>query len=166
MKNRPGDQPPGACKLQKTLGYINDIELFLNEVDTAVPLLIGVYKKADADLKDEIIFLLGTFAHRTVSMWLYTVMTDHGEKESARRSAALQISVTAALMDNTEDLPEKLLADLESPDPVLRRLVVLALGCEGNHRAVTCLAACKKDSDPLIRKNAVAALFNIEIKQK
>ena len=163
-KNRPGDQPPEERKLQKALGYINDIELFLNAADTAVPLLIEVYKKADADLKDEIIFLLGAFAHRPVSVWLYTVMTDPGEKESARHSAALQISVTAALMENTAALSEKILADLANPDPVLRRLAVLALGWKGNYRAVARLAACKKDTDPVVRKSAAVALFNIEVK--
>jgi HEAT repeat protein len=163
-KNRLSDQPPGMRNLQKTLGYINDSELFLNETDTAVPLLIEVYKKADADLKDEIIFLLGAFAHQPVSAWLYAVMADPGEKESARHSAALQISVTAALMENTDALSEKLLADLANPDAALRRLAVLALGWEGNHRAVTGLAACKKDTDPVIRKTAAVALFNIEVK--
>jgi len=155
---------PGERNLQKMLRYINDIELFLNEADTAVPLLIDVYKKANADLKDEIIILLGASAHRPVSAWLYAVMTDPGEKESARHSAALQISVTAALMENAEALSEKLLADLDNPDPALRRLAVLALGWEGNHRAVTGLAACKKDSDPIVRKNATVALYNIEVK--
>lgn len=164
-KNRPNGQPPPERKFQKTLGYINDIELFLNEADTAVPLLIEVYKKADADLKDEIIFLLGAFAHRPVSAWLYTVMADPGETGSARQSAAIQISVTAALMEKTDDLAEKLLADLENPDPVLRCLAVLALGWEGNLRAITGLTECKKDSDPVIRQNASAALFNIEVKQ-
>jgi len=164
-KNRTNSQPPEQRKFQKTLGYINNIELFFNEADTAVPLLIEVYKKADADLKDEIIFLMGTVAHRPVSAWLYTVMADPGEKESARHSAAIQISVTASLMENTDDLNEKLLADLENPDPVLRRLAVLALGWEGNQRAVTGLTECKKDSDSGIRKSATAALFNIEVKQ-
>ncbi len=130
-----------------------------------MPLLIEVYKKADADLKDEIVFLLGTFAHRPVSAWLYTVMTDPGEKESARYSAAIQISVTASLMENTEALTEKLLTDVENADPVLRRLAILALGWEGNHRAINSLTECKKDSDPVIRKSATAALFNIEVKQ-
>lgn len=163
-QNRPGGQLSAERKIQKTLGYINASELFLNEADTAVPLLIEVYKKADADLKDEIIFLLGAFAHRPVSAWLYTVMTDPGEMESARQSAALQISVTAALMENTDALSEKLLDDLANPDPVLRRLAVLALGWEGNHRAVTGLAACKQDTDPVVRKNAAVALLNIEVK--
>jgi len=162
-KDRPGDPSTGEHKLQKTLGYINDSERFLSEADTAVPLLIEAYKKADADLKDEIIFLLGAVAHRPVSAWLYRVMTDPGEEESARHSAALQISVTAALMENTDALAEKLLADLASPDPALRRLAVLALGWEGNHLAVTGLAACKKDADPVVRKNAAAALFNIDV---
>ncbi len=147
------------------LGYINNIELFLNAADTAVPLLIEVFKKADADLKDEIIFLLGAFAHRPVSVWLYTVMADPGETESARHSAAIQLSVTAALMENTDDLIERLLIDLENPDPVLRRLAVLALGWEGNRRAITGLTECKKDNDPVIRQSAAAALFNIEVKQ-
>ncbi len=162
-KNSPGIQPPGEHNVQRTLRYINDIELFLSEADTALPLLIEVYKKADADLKDEIIFLLGAFAHRKVSAWLYAVMADSGEKESTRHSAALQLSVTAALLENTEALAETLLADLENPDPTLRRLAVLALGWEGNHRAVTGLSQCLHAADPVIRKNAAAALINLTV---
>ncbi len=163
--NRPGSQPSGEHKIQSALGYINDIELFLNETDSAMPLLIEVYQKAAADLKDEIIFLLGAFADREVLTWLYGVMADPGEEKSARHSASLQISVTAAFMENTEVLAQRLLIDLENPDPTLRRLSVLALGWEGNHQAVTGLMVCQKDSDPVTRKNAAAALGNIEVNQ-
>jgi HEAT repeat protein len=158
-KNRPRSQLPRECKLQKTLAYISDIERFLDETDTAVPLLIQVYKTAAADLKDEIIFLLGNFATRPVSAWLYTVMTDPGEQESARHNAALQMSVTAALMENPEALSDKLLVDQEKPDPVLRRLAAVALGGAGHPRAATECNTRGGAEGSVVRKNAAAALI-------
>jgi len=162
-KSRCRARQPAFGRVQKALGYINDVELFFNETDTAVPLLIEVFKKADADFKDEIIFLLGSNAHRKVCAWLYAVMADSGEKESTRQSAALQISVTAAILDDTDDLTEKLLVDTENPDPVLRRLAVLALGWEGNHRAMAGLAELTRANDPVIRKTAAVALTHLQI---
>ncbi len=148
--------------LQKALLYINDIELFLNEIDLAVPLLIKVLKLADTDLKDEIIFLLGSVARKKVLWPLYEMMADPDEKENTRHSAAIQISVTAAFLEDTDDLTEKLLADMEREDPILRRLAAFAVGWEGNDKAAIPLRCLLYDDDPDLQQTAVNALSNLK----
>ncbi len=160
-KNKVIAFQPKERMIQKALLYVNDSEQFLNEIDTAVPLLLKVFKRAGAEFKDEIIFLLGGVAQNQVIWPLYEIMTDTGENEVTRHSAASQISVTAAFLEDTADLTEKLLMDIEGPDPVLRRLAAFAVGWEKNEKAAIPLIGLMYDDDPDIQKTAVNALANL-----
>ncbi len=129
MKKDKGiDDKYQESPLQKTLLYINNIELYLHEIDTATPVLAKVFKQADTDLKAEIIFLLGIAARKKVVWMLYTIMADSHEEESTRRIAANQISVTAAGLDKNDDLAARLIEDIEGPDLLLRGLAAIVLG--------------------------------------
>ncbi|RKX20378.1 MAG: hypothetical protein DRP51_05815 [Candidatus Zixiibacteriota bacterium] len=151
-----------AREIQKSILYINNIDLFLNEIDSAVPLLIKVLKVADTDLKDEIIFLLGGIARKKVIWLLYEIMVDTGENKNTRHSAAIQISVTAAFIKDTNDLTEKLLADIKSSDPLLRCLAAFAVGWERNDKAAIPLLDLMQDDDLDIQQIAANALVNLK----
>ena len=159
MRKPKGSVP--TPPIHKALLYINDIDLFLDDTDTAIEVLRAVFQKADPDLKDEIIFLLGSLDQPEISMWLYAILADPDQAQTTRRNAARQLSVTAAALENTDELRGRLLADMNHPDPVMRRLAVLAMGWEGNQSSATDITRLTTDTDPLVRKAAAAALARI-----
>jgi len=156
---------PKSCAPQtgihKALLYINDIDLFLDDTDKALEVLKAVFKEADVDLKDEIIFLLGSLEQPEICMWLHAILADPVQAQSTRRNAALQLSVTAAALENTDELRAVMLADISHPDPVVRHLAILALGWEGNQQAEPEITRLTKAADALVRQAATAALSNI-----
>jgi len=148
-------------RIHKALLYINDIDLFLAETDSAVPVLMGVFQEADADLKDEIIFLLGSLNQPEICMWLHTILADPAHPQDTRRSAAQQLSVSAAALENPDELRARLSADMNHPDPIVRGLAVLALGWEGNQRSAADFDRLTTDTDAFVRQAATAALSHI-----
>jgi|GEM_PF-776023 len=159
MPKRKGEVP--QSRIHKTLLYINDIDLFLDEADKAAEVLMAVFQEADNDLKDEIIFLLGSLVQPEICLWLYTILADSDQVQTTRRNAALQLSVTAAALENTDELRARLLADMNHPDPVLRHLAVLAMGWEGNQRSASEISRLTADTSALVRQAATAALSQI-----
>jgi len=147
--------------VHKALLYINDLDLFLDEADRAVDILMAVFQEADVDLKDEIIFLLGSLVQPEICIWLHTILADPDQARGTRRNAALQLSVTAAALENTDELRARLLADINHPDPVARGLAVLALGWEGNQRSAAELARLTTATDTFVQQAATAALSHI-----
>lgn len=160
MRKLKGGAP--QTPVHKALLYINDVDLFLDEADTAIEVLTAVFAEADADLKDEIIFLLGTLNQPEICLWLHAILADPEQARSTRRNAALQLSVTAAALENTDELRARLLSDINHPDPVARHLVVLALGWEGNQKSVTAIARLTTDTDAFVRQAATEALSQIK----
>ena len=141
--------------------YVDSIETFFEEEQTAIPLLLRALKCADAELKCEIILLLGGFAKEQVVWPLYRMMTDDKEVDVVRHDAAIQLSVTLAHVRDPEPIVDCLLADLRCDDSELRANAAFALGWEGNTRAATALIERLFDADPMVQQSAVNALANL-----
>ncbi len=94
-------------------------------------------------------------------MWLHAILADPAQTQSTRRNAALQLSVTAAALESPDELRAILLADINHPDSVVRRLAILALGWEGNQQSATEIARLTTDTDASVRQAATAALSHI-----
>jgi len=78
---------------EKVESYIESIELFLEEQDKAVPLLLKAFKYADQELKHEIILLLGSWAKQEIAWPLYEILADTKENKDIRNSASIELSV-------------------------------------------------------------------------
>jgi len=152
---------PKERLFEKAGSYIESIELFLEERDEAVPLLLKTLKYADHELKHEIIFLLGNFAKQEVAWPLYQMITDPDEDEEIRHFASIQLSVISPFLKEPQPLIDRLLEDIKSPDPELRLHAGFALGWEGNARAAIPLIELLYDSDIRIQQTAVNALSNL-----
>jgi len=79
--------------LQHVRGYLDSVELFLEDLDKAVPLLLKAMKHADREMKHEIMLLLGSFAKQEVAWPLYEMMIDPQESEDSRHDISIQLSV-------------------------------------------------------------------------
>jgi HEAT repeat protein len=66
------------------------------------------------------------------------------------------------MADDPRPLVDSLLEDLNSTDAELRSYVALALGWEGNHRAVDALIDRLDDQDEFVQQAAVNALSNLQ----
>ena len=152
---------PRERLLKKAKQYLDDIELFLTEKETAVPMLLRAMKVAERRLKQRIILLLGGFAKQEIALPLYEMMTDPSENDDVRHYASIQLSVTFPFLKEPQDLIERLLLDLNSKDPELRANAAFALGWEGNDQAVTALIELLYDSDTQVQQSAVNALANL-----
>ena len=152
---------PRERLLKKAKQYLDDIELFLTEKETAVPMLLRAMKVAERRLKQRIILLLGGFAKQEIALPLYEMMTDPSENDDIRHYASIQLSVTFPFLKEPQDLIERLLEDLKSKDPELRANAAFALGWEGNDQAVTALIELLYDSDTQVQQSAVNALANL-----
>ena len=152
---------PKERLFEKAGSYIESIELFLEERDKAVPLLLKALKHADHELKHEIIFLLGNFAKQEVAWPLYQMLTDPDEDEEIRRDASIQLSVISPFIKEPQPLIDRLLEDIKSPDPELRLHAAFALGWEGNARAAIPLIELLYDSDIRVQQTVVNALSNL-----
>ncbi len=146
---------------KKVDSYIESIELFLEEQDIAVPLLLKALKYADQELKHEIILLLGSWAKQEVAWPLYEILADPKENEDIRSSASIELSVVFSFLKEPQPLIDRLLEDLKSPDPELRIHAAFALGWEGNTQAAIPLIELLYDSDIRVQQTAVNALSNL-----
>ncbi len=147
--------------LEKAKNYVESVDLFLDERDRAIPLLLRALKHADGELKAEILFLLGSFAKEESIGPLYEIMTDGTEDEEIRNHAAIQISVMGPLLKDPQPLIDSLLKDIASADAELRLHATFALGWEGNFQAAIPLIERLYDSDDRVRQTAVNALCNL-----
>ena len=147
--------------IEKARSYIKSVELFLEERDRAVALLLKALKHADHKLKHKIILLLGSFAKQEVAWPLYELMIDPGADEDVRRDACIQLSVIFPFLNEPQPLIDRLLEDIKSPDAQLRLNAAFALGWEGNSQAAIPLIELLYDSDTDVQQNAVNALSNL-----
>ena len=147
--------------LEKAKNYIESVELFIDERDRAIPLLLRALKHANGELKAEILFLLGSFAKEESIGPLYEIMTDRTEDEEIRNHAAIQISVIAPLLQNPQPLIDSLLKDIANADAELRLHATFALGWQGNFEAAIPLIERLYDNDDRVRRTAVNALCNL-----
>jgi HEAT repeat protein len=160
-KNHVIEFEPRKRILEKAKKYVESVELFSEESDQAVPLLLKAMKHADKNLKREIMFVLGTFAKEEVTWPLYDMMTDSLENEDIRHDAAIQLSVIGSLLKDPQPLVDRLLKDIESSDVEQRLHATFAIGWEGNSRAAIPLIERLYDPDPRIQQTAVNALCNL-----
>jgi HEAT repeat protein len=160
-KNRVIEFAPRERILEKAKKYIESLELFSEESDRAIPLLLKAVKHADRDLKREIMLLLGTFAKEECVWPLYDVMTDASEEEEFRHDAAIQLSVIGPLIKDSQPLVDRLLKEIESSDAERRLHATFAIGWEGNSQAAIPLIERLYDSDLRVQQTAVNALCNL-----
>ena len=146
---------------KKVESYIESIELFLEEQDKAIPLLLKALKYADHELKHEIILLLGSWAKQEVAWPLYEILSDIKENKDIRNSASIELSVIFPFLKEPQPLLESLLEDLKSPDAELRIYAAFSLGWEGNTQAAIPLIELLYDSDIRVQQTAVNALSNM-----
>lgn len=152
---------PHLRLLEKARLYVEDVERFLNERDTAVPLLLRTLQYGDRHFKRQVLLLLGGFAKQEIAEPLYGIMTDPEEDEDIRHDAAIQLSVTLPFLKDCQSLVDRLLADLKSADSDLRGNAAFALAWEGNTRAAIPLIELLYDEDPKVQQTAVNALSNL-----
>ena len=155
------DFKPKERLLEKAGSYIESTELFLEERDEAVPLLLKALEHADDELKHEIILLLGSFAKQEMAWPLYRIMTDPDESDESRHFASIQLSVISTFLKEPQPLTDQLLEDIKSPDPELRINAAFALGWEGNAEAAIPLTELLYDSNIDVQATAVNALSNL-----
>ena len=161
-KNKVITFEPRDRLLKKAGSYIESIELFLEERDKAVPLLLKALKFADHNIKQKIILLLGDFAKEEVAWPLYRLIIDPKEDREVRRSATIQLSIIFPFLKEPQPLIDHLLGDLKSPDAELRSNAAFALGWEGNITVAIPLIDLLYDSDIHVQQTAVNSLCNLK----
>ena len=102
--------------LAKAKQYVDSAETFLEDGDQAMPLLLKALKLADDPLKYEIMVVLGGFAKEEIAWPLVALMTDASESEEVRHNAAIQLSVIAPFLKNSQELVDRLVREIESSD--------------------------------------------------
>jgi HEAT repeat protein len=147
--------------LSKVKAYTDSVDLMMEEPEVAIPLLSRGFKYAPRDLKYKIILLMGSFAKDEVAWTLYRIMNDQDEKEEIRHAASVQLSVTLSLLDQQQPFVDKLINDIKSVDPTIKRLAAFALGWEGNAQAAIPLIDLLYDADIDVQQTAVNALANL-----
>jgi len=147
--------------LEKAKRYVDDEEVFLEEMEQAVPLLLKALQFGNDTLKSEIIFLLGNFAKEEAAWPLYRILADSSQEEEIRRDASIQLSVIGPFLKDPQPLVERLIQDMESADPQLRVHAAFAVGWEGNVRAAIPLIERLYDGDTRVQQTAVSALSNL-----
>ncbi len=147
--------------LEKAETYAASIELFLEEQDTAVPLLLKALKYADNVTANKIIVLLGSFAKQEVALPFYQILSGPNENEEIRQAVSIQLSVIFPFLKNPQPLIDKLIDDIKSPNPILRMHAAFALGWKGNNQAAIPLIELLYDVDTEVQQTAVNALSNL-----
>jgi len=161
MDNKVIDFESKERLFKKVESYIESIELFLEERDKAVPLLLKALKYADQELKHEIILLLGSWAKQEIAWPLYEILVDTKENKDIRNSASIELSVVFPFLKNPQPILDRLLEDIKSTDAELRIYAAFALGWEGNTQAAIPLIELLYDSDIRVQQTAVNALSNM-----
>jgi HEAT repeat protein len=147
--------------LERAKKYVESVELFLDEGDQAVSLMLRALKHADGELKREIMFVLGTFAKEKVIWPLFEMMIDASENDEFRNDAAIQLSVIGPLLTDPQLLIDRLLEEIQSPDIERRLHATFAIGWRGNDRAALPLIERLYDDDGRVQESAVNALCNL-----
>jgi len=160
-KNKIINFKPQERLLEKAQKYIDDVALFLDEKQNAVPLLLRALKLADRRLKHKILLMLGGFAKQEIAWLLYQMMTDPAEDEDVRHDASIQLSVTLPFLKDSQKLIDRLLDDLKRSDTEIRVNAAFALGWEGNSQAAIPLIELLYDPDIQVQQTAVNALSNL-----
>jgi HEAT repeat protein len=160
-RNRVIEFEPRERILEKAGKYIESPELFFEEADRAIPLLLRAMKYADRSLKREIMFILGTFAKEEIVWPLCDMMTDPLENEEVRHDAAIQLSVIGPFLKDPQPLTDRLLKEIESSDAERRFHATFAVGWEANFQAAIPLVERLYDKDVRVQQTAVNALCNL-----
>lgn len=147
--------------LERAKKYVESVELFLDEGDQAVSLMLRALKHADGELKREVMFVLGTFAKEKVIWPLVEMMIDASENDEFRNDAAIQLSVIGPLLTDSQLLIDRLLEEIQSSDIERRLHATFAIGWRGNVRAALPLIERLYDSDSRVQETAVNALCNL-----
>jgi HEAT repeat protein len=147
--------------VEKAGAYLQSLEKFMAEQNTAIPLLLQALPYAEDAMKLEMIILLGSFAKKEMVWRLLRIMSDERESEEVRHTAAVQLGVTASFLSDTQQLVDSLIEMVKNTDPQMRRNAAFALGWEGNERAVLPLIGLLYDEDPDVQLSAVNALANL-----
>jgi len=147
--------------INKVDKFLESKELFFEDRETAIPLLLNALKYADSALKQKIILLLGTSAKQEIAWPLYKMLSDPLENEEIRYIAAIQLRVISPTLKDSQPLVERLLKDLESEDPEIRMYAASALGWNGNFQAAIPLIALLFDSDMDVMQAAVNSLTDL-----
>lgn len=148
--------------LRKASSYADSVDLFLEEQDQAIPLLLKALQYAKNDeRKKKIMLLLGSFAKEEVARPLYKILKDSSQDEDIRLLASGQLCTIFRSLRTPEPLIDNLLEDIENPDPEIRTFAASALGWKGNHRAAIPLISLLYDPDPYVQQSAVSALSNM-----
>lgn len=147
--------------LKKVDKFLESKELFFEDRETAIPLLLNALKYADSALKQKIILLLGSSAKQEIAWPLYKMLSDPMENEEIRYIAAIQLRVISPTLKNPQPLIDRLLMDLESDDPEMRIYAASALGWNGNFQAAIPLIALLFDSDVDVMQAAVNSLTDL-----
>jgi len=147
--------------INKVDKFLESKELFFEDRETAIPLLLNALKYADSALKQKIILLLGSSAKQEIAWPLYKMLSDPLENEEIRYIAAIQLRVISPTLKDSQPLIERLLKDLESEDPEIRMFAASALGWNGNFQAAIPLIALLFDSDMDVMQAAVNSLTDL-----
>jgi HEAT repeat protein len=147
--------------LKKVDKFLESKELFFEDRETAISLLLNSLKYADNTVKQKIILLLGSSAKQEIAWPLYKMLSDPEENEEIRYIAAVQLRVIFPTLKDSQPLIDQLLQDLENEDPELRLYAACALGWNGNFQAAIPLIALLYDSDMDVMQAAVNALTDL-----
>ena len=152
---------PKERLLEKARRYASDPELFLENGDLAVSLMLRALKFADRELKWEILLLLGSFAKNKIALPLMEILADPAEEEDIRRDASIQLSIIGPFLKDPQPVLERLMQAMESPDPALRLHATFAAGWPGNIPAAIPLMERLFDGEDRVQQTAVNALCNL-----
>lgn len=133
----------------------------MDDTPGSVTILIDALPHADASLKLKILPLLGT-AGKDRALWpLFHLVTTSAGEEAVCRLAAVQLNLAASLSEDPEPLNTALIEKLNHPEAAIRSACALALGWEGNHRAVPALMDHLQDPDIDVQAAVIAALSSV-----
>lgn len=152
---------PTERVISKVDKYLESRELFFENREAAIPLLLNAFKYADSALKQKIILLLGSSAKQEVAWPFYKMLCDPVENEEIKYIAAVQLRVIFPTLKDSQPLIDRLLRDLENEDPEIRMYAATALGWNGNFQAAIPLIALLFDSDMDVMQAAVNALTDL-----
>lgn len=153
---------PQSRLLEKARAIVAEPERFLEDAEAVISLLTKAFRAAEPELKQQIVFLLGSFPKDSTAWPLYRIMADTAQEEDIRHIASIQLNVVTSFLDNPAPLVDQLLEDLGCPDPQTRSLAAFALGWEGNESAAVALIELLYDADPQVQVTAVNALSNLQ----
>jgi HEAT repeat protein len=151
-----------AERLKRAQALATDVELLLDEGERAVPYLLTGLRDGDPDLQQACVMALTSWHKETALEPFYELMADPVQDTDLRDQMAISLSVIGGIRGFPEWLMERLIADLESPDPTLRGLAAAALSWEGNTEAIVPLLPRLFDPDAQVRSRAAIALSEIE----